>query len=59
MNSLRHVIVDDTLAHAMHTLHYRWAEVVNVDNMLSIRCYTLSKSDRNVLCTLLIRYAFV
>ena len=32
---------------------------MNADNTLSIRWYKLSKRDRNVLCTLLIRYAYV
>ena len=58
-NRLRHVIVGDTVPRAMHTLDYRWAYVVNADNTLSIRWYKLSISDRNVLCTLLIRYAYV
>ena len=53
------MIVGDTLPRAMHTLDYRWAYVVNADNTLSIRWYKLSISDRNVLCTLLIRYAYV
>ena len=44
---------------AMHKLDYRWAYVVNTDNTLSIRWYKLSISDQNVLCTLLIRYAYV
>ena len=53
------MIVGDTLPRTMHTLDYRWAYVVNADNTLSIHWYKLSISDRNVLCTLLIRYAYI
>ena len=58
-NRLRYMIVGYTLPRAMHTLDCRWAYVVNADNTLSIRWYKLSITYRNVLCTLIIRYAYV